>query len=118
MAKRERAFDAVDAMSADSFPASDPPSFSGTTLGSPGPLIVVEERGTHLLVRRDGQFAVVERRTGRVYAVRDGARDGHRDDLGGIAEAAAETGWADETPARRRFEELTRRGEDLAKRIW
>jgi hypothetical protein len=114
----EGASDAVEAMSEDSFPASDPPSYSGTTPGGPCRASVVEQRGTHLLVQRDGQFAVVERRDDRVYSVRDSARDGQPDTLEGIAAAATESGWQDETPTRRLFDDLTRRGDDLAKRIW
>jgi hypothetical protein len=73
---------------------------------------IVEERDNYLLLERDGSWAVVERRAGRFYPVRDGARAGAADPAG-----AAER-WRDEATARRQLIELDERRRDLAERLW
>ena len=78
---------------------------------------VVEKRGSHLLLQEEGRFAVVERRVGRIYGIKDGKRAGYPDTPEGIEPAAGECGWGDETPMRRLFDDLTRRGEDWAKQL-
>jgi hypothetical protein len=79
--------------------------------------LIAEQRGSHLLVRRGAQFAVVERRAGDIYSVHDGTREPHPDTPAGIAAAVGSDGWCDETEARRIFEELVQRGEQLAERL-
>lgn len=81
------------------------------------PIDTVEQRGSHLLVTCDGRFAVVERRNGRIYDVRGRGRRDFDDTTEGIA-AAVGDGWADEKDARRLFDDVTARGDALARRIW
>jgi hypothetical protein len=79
--------------------------------------LILEQRGSHLLVRRGAQFAVVERRAGDIYSVRDGEREPHPNTPAGIAAAVGPDDWSDETGARRKFEELVQLGEQLAQRL-
>ncbi len=80
---------------------------------------VIQEHGTFRLVERGGRWAVVEARAGRLYPLapdRD-AGDGAPDTAAGL-ESAADGSWTDEDAARRRFEALSNRGDDLAQTIW
>lgn len=75
---------------------------------------IVEERDNYVLVEAGGRWAVVERRAGRFYPVRDGPRDG-----GGTDDpAAAAVGWSDEASARQRLRALDERRRDIAERLW
>ena len=79
---------------------------------------IVEERGTHLLVRRGNRFAIVERRNNRLYNCHGGKRDGIAvDDLSALTEIVAEADWVDEAAARRAFDEIGSRGTELAERM-
>jgi hypothetical protein len=80
-------------------------------------IAVVEQRGSHRLICRDGRFAVVECRNGNVYDLSGGERRGFADTADGMAAAVGER-WTDETAARRLFIEIAQRGEALAQRIW
>ena len=74
---------------------------------------IVEEKGTHLLIRRGDRFAIIERRNNRLYNCHGGKRDGiAADDLSALAEIV------DEAVARRAFNEAGSRGTDLAERMW
>lgn len=85
----------------------------------PGPEIdVVEERGSFLLIRAGSQFAVVERRAGRVYPMLPGGRKGEPLTSEGMASVVAQEGTLPEDEARRLFAELCERGDRLAQRIW
>jgi hypothetical protein len=75
---------------------------------------VVEERDNYLLVEDDGGWAVVERRAGRFFPVRDGARDG----TGATDPAEAASEWTSEIEARAKLLELEQRRRDLAERLW
>ena len=79
---------------------------------------VVDSRGSHLLIERNGRFAVVERRNGRLYATSDGDRRAHPDTPAGMAAAADETGWTDEGRARQSLAAIAERGDELARKIW
>jgi hypothetical protein len=79
-------------------------------------IVVIEQRGSHLLVACGDRFAVLERRGGRIYDVRGGRRE-FDDTPMGMA-AAVGDGWTDEGAARRLFDEAARRGDDLAERLW
>jgi hypothetical protein len=79
--------------------------------------VIVEQRGSFLLIRRDDQFAVVERRAGHVYSLHDGIREPYPDAPSGIAAAVGRHGWHDEAEARQTFEELAQRGDQLAQRL-
>lgn len=80
-------------------------------------IVVIEQRGSHLLVARGDRFAVLERRRGRIYDVCGGGRREFDDTPMGMA-AAVGDGWTDEGAARRLFDEAARRGDDLAERLW
>jgi len=75
---------------------------------------IVEERDNYVLVEADVRWAVVERRAGRFYPVRDGPRDGR----GTSDPAAAAAGWSDEASARKALCALDERRRDLAERLW
>jgi hypothetical protein len=75
---------------------------------------VVEERDNYLLIEADGRWAVVERRAGRFFPVRDGAREGS----GAGEPAAAAEDWSDEIAARAKLGDLEQRRRDLAERLW
>ena len=65
---------------------------------------IVEENGTHLLIRRGDRFAIIERRNNRLYNCHSGKRDGiAADDLSVLAEIVDEADWVDEAVARRTF---------------
>ncbi|MDB5409881.1 MAG: hypothetical protein JWL84_4793 [Rhodospirillales bacterium] len=80
--------------------------------------VIIEQRGSHLLVGRSGRFAVVERRAGHIYSVENEARKPHPDSPAGIAAAVGPRGWGEEAEVRRLFEDLVQRGERLAQRLW
>lgn len=75
---------------------------------------IVEECDNYVLVEAGGRWAVVERRAGRFYPVRDGPRDGR----GAGDPAAAAAGWSDEASARKRLRALEERRRDLAECLW
>jgi hypothetical protein len=80
---------------------------------------IVEEKGTHLLIRRGDRFAIIERRNNRLYNCHGSKRDGiAADDLSTLAEIVDEADWVDEAVARRAFNEAGSRGTDLAERMW
>jgi hypothetical protein len=84
---------------------------------SAGEIAVVDRHGSHRLICRDGRFAVVECRNGNVYDLSGGERRGFADTAEGMAAAVGEA-WTDEADARRLFDEIARRGEALAQRLW
>lgn len=84
----------------------------------------VSEHGSFRLVEREGRYAVIEARDGRVYGLHGtghGEEDGRPSapDHPEAAEAVVPPGeWSAEEDARRRFEEVAARGDELARRIW
>ena len=76
---------------------------------------IVEEHGSFLLVRAGPRFAVVERRAGRVYPMMPGGREGEPMTAEGMAKVLAEEGSLSEPEARQLFEELSNRGDRLAR---
>jgi hypothetical protein len=76
---------------------------------------IVEEHGSFLLIRAGSRFAVVERRAGRVYPMMPGGREGEPVTAESMAKVMAEEGWLPEPEARRLFEELSTRGDRLAR---
>jgi hypothetical protein len=74
---------------------------------------IVEERDNYLLIEAGGRWAVVERRAGRFYPMRDGARPGE-----GADPAAAAEEWSDELAARAKLHDVEQRRRDLAERLW
>ncbi len=78
---------------------------------------IIEQRGSFLLIRATAGFAVVERRNGRIYPVIPGEREG----VGMTAEAVsgllAQEGCLPESQARRLFDELSERGDRLARTL-
>lgn len=78
---------------------------------------VLERRGSHLLISREGRFGVVEARNGRIYNIRGRKRREFPETESGMA-AAVGRQWTDEATARRAFDAIAMRGEDLAQRMW
>jgi len=79
---------------------------------------IAEKKGTHLLIARGDRFAVVERRSNRLYNCNGGKRNGiAADDLSAIEEIVDETDWVDEAAARRAFNEAGSRRTELAEHM-
>lgn len=76
---------------------------------------IVEQHGSFLLIRAGSRFAVAERRAGRIYPMMPAGREGEPMTAEGMAKVMAEEGWLPETEARRRFKELSARGDRLAR---
>ena len=81
------------------------------------PAEIVEEHGSFLLIRAGASFAVAERRNGHLYSMEPGERDGLPMTPEGIASLIAEQGSLSENEARRRFDELSDRGDRLAQTL-
>jgi hypothetical protein len=86
------------------------------------PITIIAEHGSHLLVRRERtrpavEYAIVERRNGQVSGLAGAERRSFADSEAGIA-AAVGDGWMEEDAARRLFQEIAERGDQLARRIW
>ena len=79
---------------------------------------IVEQRGSFLLIRAGSQFAVVEKRAGRIYPMTPGEREGAPMTTEGIRSLMTEEGAFGEAEARRLFKELCDRGDGLAQRLW
>ena len=80
----------------------------------------VSEHGSFRLVEKDGRYAVVEARGGRVYGVQtdEGQRPSAPDRPDAVAKVVDPADWTDEAEARRLFEDVANRGETLARKIW
>lgn len=83
----------------------------------------VSEHGSLRLVEREGRYAVVEARDGTLYGLHgeEGERPSapDRPNAAEAIEAVVAPGdWSTEDDARRRFEELAARGDELARKIW
>lgn len=76
---------------------------------------IVEEHGSFLLIRAGSRFAVAERRVGRIYPMMPGGRDGEPITSEGMENVMDKEGWFPEPEARRLFEELSGRGDRLAR---
>ena len=81
---------------------------------------IVDERAPYLLVvRDDDQFAVVERRAGKLYPLHGGRREPEPpSNMGAEHAVAIGRGWCTESTARRVFEEVTTRYRTLAETLW
>jgi len=77
----------------------------------------LDRRGSHVLVERDGFFAVIEERNGEVYSLQAKHRHGFPKTEEGVFAATGPTAWRSEMAARRLFDEITLRAEDLAQRM-
>jgi hypothetical protein len=78
---------------------------------------IVEERGSFLLIRAAGGFAVVEKRGGRIYPMAAGEREGVAMTNEAISALLAREGCLPESEARRLFDELGDRGDRLARTL-
>lgn len=76
-------------------------------------ITVLDEREGYLLVTNGTQFAVVERRAGKYYSLRDGLRHGVPLDDVGVLELIQEAGAHSETEARHIFDEVSELWRDL-----
>ncbi len=79
---------------------------------------IIEERAPYLLIEHRGAFAVVERRAGKLYPLRDGEREPEPLSDEGAEQTVGAEGWSDEESARETFDEVTARYKRLAERIW
>ena len=78
---------------------------------------VVARHAPYLLIARHGRFAVIERRNGRLYNLHCGRRaPGEMTDAGALDIVGKD--WCDEATARRLFDQLATRYDDLAERMW
>ena len=76
---------------------------------------IVEERENYALVEDGERWTVLERRAGKYYPLRDGARNGETaENLGRLKGVD----WLDEARARTRLVEVNSRRRDLAERLW
>ena len=79
---------------------------------------IVEERAPYLLLGRDDdQFAVVERRAGKLYPLHGGRRAPEPPSDTGAGHAIG-FGWCEEGAARRVFEAVTTQYRTLAETLW
>jgi hypothetical protein len=78
-------------------------------------LDIVAEHASLLLIRGREGFAVVERRNGRIYPMRDGKRDGAEMVGDQVTELLGDEDWRDEAQARQLFAEFCERGDQLAR---
>lgn len=81
-------------------------------------LDILAEHGSFLLIRGAAGYAVVERRAGRIYPMRDGHRDGAPIEAAAVERMLLAEEWHDEQEARRLFAELCATGDRLARRLW
>jgi hypothetical protein len=89
--------------------------------GDPDPsktIDIIEEHGSFLLIRAASGFAVVERRNGRIYPMKPGKREGIAMTTNAVTALLAEEGCLPESEARRLFDELSDRGDHLARTLW
>ncbi len=80
----------------------------------------VSEHGSFRLVEREGRYAVIEARDGKVYGLHgeEGGRPSAPDRPNAAEVVVAPGDWSAEDDARRRFQELAAHGDDLARKIW
>ena len=76
---------------------------------------IVEEHGSFLLIRAGSRFAVVERAGRPNLSMMPGGRESEPMTEKGMAKVMAEEGCLTEPEARRLFEELSTRGDRLAR---
>jgi len=78
---------------------------------------IIEERGSFLLIRSAAGFAVVERRNGRIYPMTPGEREGVGMTAEAVSALLAQEGCLPESKACRLFDELSKRGDRLARTV-
>ena len=78
---------------------------------------IIEQRGSFLLIRGAAGFAVVERRNGRIYPMTPGEREGVGMTADAVSALLAQKGCLPESKARRLFNELSKRGDRLARTL-
>ena len=82
-----------------------------------GTIRVVERHAPYLLIARQGRFAVIERRNGKLYNLHCGRRaPGEMTDAGALDIVGKD--WCDERTARRLFDEIATRYDDLIEHLW
>jgi hypothetical protein len=73
----------------------------------------------YLLLKEGDRFAVVERRAGKLYSLRDGRREPAAEgDEAALRRLIGEDGWSDEATARQVQQQLAERHDELAQRVW
>jgi hypothetical protein len=79
----------------------------------------VETRDNYILLEDGGRWAVVERRAGLYYSMRDARRDGADPaDPAALRRIVGDDGWSGEMEARGVLGEVAERHDRLANRIW
>jgi hypothetical protein len=79
---------------------------------------IIERCESHLLVARDKEFVIIERRNNRLYNCHGHAREGIPEhDLSAIQEIVDEGDWTDEATARAAFQDVIARGNELSERM-
>jgi hypothetical protein len=78
---------------------------------------IIEEQDNYLLVTDGTRFTVVERRAGKFYSLRNGARRSAMLDDAGFAQIIRETGFHTALSARQLFDEVAARRQDLAEHL-
>ena len=79
---------------------------------------IVDEKGTHILIRRGNRFAIIERRNNRFYNCHSGKRNGiAADDLSAIGALLDDADWVEEDTARQAFNEVVFQGTELAEKM-
>src|SRR3546814_18415241 len=68
----------------------------GARVATMSEIRIVEQRGSHLLIERNGRFAVIERRGNEVLSLAPGARREAPDTPEGMAEVVGPAGWPGE----------------------
>jgi hypothetical protein len=77
-------------------------------------ITIVADQGTHLLIRQDNRFAVIERRNNRLYNCHDGKREGiPADSISKVGTILDHNDWLAEAEARTAFKEIVARGTQL-----
>jgi hypothetical protein len=80
--------------------------------------MIVTDEGTHLLIARGEQHAVIERRNGRFYNCHDDRREGvPAEDLAAVEQILSKDDWTDSDTARTIFEQAVSRGTQLAQHM-
>jgi hypothetical protein len=77
-------------------------------------LAILAEQGSFLLLRGERGCAIVERRNGRLYPMRDGTREAASDS---VEDVLSPEDWREEAEAQRLFRELCTRGDRLAQTL-
>ena len=77
---------------------------------------IIDDQGTHLLIKDESQYAVIERRQNHFYNCHDEKRQGVGD-LSGVDKILDDSDWTDQQTAQTMFDDVVARGNELAQRM-